>query len=94
MPWGILVPELEIEPLPATWEAQSLTTGLPEKSFHFHIFYTYNRSVTICRMVRFVVCFVFCFQKIYVRMIIKRSWMQKADTNLKALVTVWVPDEE
>ena len=60
MPWGILVPELEIEPLPPTWEAQSLTTGLPEKSFHFHIFYTYNRSVTICRMVRFVVC-LFCF---------------------------------
>ena len=53
-------PELEIEPLPPTWEAQSLTTGLPEKSFHFHIFYTYNRSVTICRMVRFVVC-LFCF---------------------------------
>ena len=60
MPWGILVPELEIEPLPPTWEAQSLTTALPEKSFHFHIFYTHNRSVTICRMVRFVVC-LFCF---------------------------------
>lgn len=43
-------------------------------------------------MVRFVL--VCCFQKRYVRMIIKRSWRQKPDTNLKALVTVWVPDEE
>ena len=36
--WGILVPQLGVEPKPLALEGQVSTTGLPGKSSHFSIF--------------------------------------------------------